>query len=157
MVLATEVTAPTTSPRMGDSQAQGDRQQDAERPANHGHPLDPQEIAQRELDADREHQQDDADLGEQLEGVDVRHRRARRQRAHQDAAQDVAQDHRLTRQPRDPAADDRGEEHVGEILEEARVSRHRQGPWPGHRPADGVRAPGPAWRGPGLSGRRSAG
>ena len=47
-------------------------------------------------------------------------------RADQDAAQHVAEDQRLAREPRERAAHHRGHEHVGEIAEEDRLADHAQ-------------------------------
>ena len=79
----------------GRPDAEPDRQQDAERAAEQRHPLHAQEVTERELDADREHQEDDPDLREQLEGVEIGDRGAGSERADQDTAEDVAQDERL--------------------------------------------------------------
>ena len=107
-----------------------DGQDDAEGPAEDRDPPDAHEILQRELDAEREHQEHDTDLGEELEGVDVRDRRPRRERTHQEPAGDVAEDQRLAREPGERPAQHRGHEHVGEVSEEDRVGDHRR-PCPG--------------------------
>jgi len=82
------------------------------------------QVLQRELDPQREHEQDHADLGEQLERVDVGDRRPVRHRADQEAAEDVAEDQRLARQPRERAAEDRRQEDVREVPEEDGIGVH---------------------------------
>ncbi len=89
MVLATEITMPMTMPcRSGQPRSptpsSSPRRADAERAPEEGHPAHPGELAQRELDPDGEHQQDDPDLREQLEGVDVGDGGARGERPDED-------------------------------------------------------------------------
>src|SRR5207249_10166833 len=98
--------------------AQRGRQQDAQRSAEQRDPPDAQQVAQRELDADREQQQDDADLGEQLDGVGVGHGGARRETPDEDAAHDVPEDQGLAREPRQRATGYGGDDHPGEVAEE---------------------------------------
>src|SRR6185503_14693589 len=89
-------------------------------------PLHAKEIAQREFDADREHQQDDADLGEQLERLEIRDRGSRCERADEDPPQDVAQDQGLAGEAGDRATCDRGHEHVRQVSEEDGFGDHGQ-------------------------------
>ncbi len=65
--------------------------------ARHGDAGDRQQVLQREMQADAEHQQDDADLGQlgSKRGIGLE---ARRVRTHQDAGQQIA-DQRLHAQP----------------------------------------------------------
>ena len=133
IVLATETTMPTTTPcRYGQpSSAPAPTPRPTESRMPSGPPSSATHFtrsrsAQRELDADREHQQDDADLGEQLEGADVGDGRAGGERADQDAAQDIAQDERLPGQPRERTSEHRGDEHVREIAKDDRVRHHAQ-------------------------------
>src|SRR5262249_40904356 len=107
-----------------DSQGQRDRQHDAERAADEGDPFHAQQVVQRELDADGEHQKHDGDFGELLERVYVGHGRSRRERPDDDAADHVAEDERLTRQPGQYAADEGGADDVGEVTDEERVVYH---------------------------------
>jgi hypothetical protein len=90
----------------GRPHAEGDGEQNAEGAAENGHALDAQKIAQRELHADREHEEDDADLGEELEGVQVGNGRSRREGADKDAAEDVPEDEGLPGRPRGGGAED---------------------------------------------------
>ncbi len=119
-----------------DGHAHRHRERDAERAAEQGDPLHAQEVVQGELDADREHEQDHADLGEQLEGVQVRDGGPGGERADQDAAQHVAQDQGLAGQPGEGAAGHRGQEDVGEIPEKGRFGEHGQ---VSHRRATGTK------------------
>ncbi len=87
-------------------------------------PLHAQEVGQRQLDAEREHQENDADLGQELEGLDVRDHRPRREGPDQEAGEDVAQDQRLAREARERATHDGGEENVGEVPEDRLIGYH---------------------------------
>ena len=139
MVLATEITMPTTAPwSAGHPSSVPDR--DRQSPtvsaipsgrAQDGHPLHAHQVLERELDPDREHQQDDSDLREDLEGVDVGDGRARRQRADEDPAHDVAEDERLAQQPGQHAAEHGSGEDVGKIPKERGVRHHGRAPAPG--------------------------
>ena len=66
-----------------------------------------QQVADREVDADPEHQQDHAELG-QLGGDGLVGDEARRERADEHARGDVADDRRQVQPPRDERADERG-------------------------------------------------
>ena len=74
--------------------------------------------AQVELEAEREHQQDDAELGQGADGLFVREERDGRVRADDDPGEQVAEHHR---QPQ-PLAGDRGErgraQHERQVLQE---------------------------------------
>src|SRR4029453_15101901 len=66
MVLETGMTIPMTSPgHAAPPPPPPPAPEDRQGPAQEGHPLHTQEIAHRELDADREHEEHDADLGEE--------------------------------------------------------------------------------------------
>ena len=60
-----------------------------------GDRADLRELAQAELEPQREHEQDDAQLGERLDDPDVGHQRDRDVRADDEPGDDVAEDHRL--------------------------------------------------------------
>ena len=107
-------------------------------------PLDAQQISQRELHADREHEEDDADLGEELEGVQVGDGRTRREGADQDAAEDVPEDKGLPGRPRGRWR--RGLRRARRRRDPEKPSRRR--PW---------RADLIAWRRDGPLGRRAGG
>ncbi len=109
---------------MADAESQQDRDQDPQRPPDEGHPFHAQEIAERELDADGEHQEDDADLGEQLEGVHVGDGGPGREGADEDAPQDVPEDQRLAREPCQRPTEHGGGEDVGEIAEDEGIGDH---------------------------------
>src|SRR5262249_24738568 len=98
---------------------------DAQRAAEQGHPAHAQEIAQRELDADREHEKDHADLGEELERVHVGHGRAGGEAPDEEPADDVPEDERLPREPRERPADDGGEDDPRQVIEKAGIGGHR--------------------------------
>ena len=97
------------------------RKKDAERAADQSDPPNAQEVFNRELEADREHQQDDADLGEQLHGVDVRNTRTGREWADEHARQHVTEDDRLAKLPCQHPPANRGEKNVSEVPEKQRV------------------------------------
>ena len=135
IVLAMEITMPTTSPWIGghpraipDAQTQADRKENAERRAQQRDTPDLEEVAKGELEPDREHQEDDPDVGEQLERVKVGHRGAGREGADQDAPEDVAEDQGLAREPGQTAAEDGGGEHVGQVTEYQRLGHHVRAP-----------------------------
>ena len=120
MVLATEITMPMTMPCRGGQprssptlSAQPHEERMPSGPPSNATPRTRGEVAQRELDADAEHQQDHPDLGEQLEGVDVGDGGPRGERADQDPPDHVAEDQRLPRQPGHRATEHGGDEPVG--------------------------------------------
>src|SRR5262249_43542883 len=92
-----------------------------------GHPAHAQQVAQREFDADREHEEHYTDLGEELERMRVGHGRAGREAADEHAADEITEEDGLTRDPRHAASHDGGDDHPGEVVEELRVGRHRMG------------------------------
>jgi hypothetical protein len=72
----------------------------------------------------RSRRKDDADLGEDLEGVDIRDGGAGSEWADQNAAQDVTEDQRLTGDPGECAAEHGGDEHVRQVPDEQGVGQH---------------------------------
>ena len=104
--------------------AHPDGQQDSQRVAEQGYPFLPQQVVQGELDADGEHQEDDPDFREELEGVYVGDGGTGREGTDEDAAQDVAKNQRLAGRPRQRAAQDGGDEDVGEVAKENRLGGH---------------------------------
>ena len=92
--------------------------------AHERHPADALEIPEGELDADREHQEDDADLREELEAMGVADRRARGERADEEAAEHIAQNEGLARDPGEGPPDHRRDEDVCQVAEEDGISAH---------------------------------
>ena len=74
--------------------------------ARHRDPPTARELAERELDAQREQEQDDAELGELGDPLGVADE-ARRERPDDDAGDEVAEDRRLPEPDRDGADDQR--------------------------------------------------
>jgi len=122
------------------AETHADGEEDAKRCAQQRDTPHLEQIAERELETDREHQEDDTDLGEELEGVEVGHRGPRRERADENAAEHVAEDQRLTCEPRQAAAEDGGREHVGQVAEDQRLGHHAAVSSSKCRPAAGVPA-----------------
>jgi hypothetical protein len=107
-----------------DGRSERDREHHAEGGAHHGHPLHAQQVAQGQLDPDREHEQDHADLREQLEPVDLGDGEPGGERAQQETAQHVTEDQRLARAPGQAAADDGADEDQREVPEEDGIADH---------------------------------
>ena len=82
-----------------------------------------EQVSEGEFEANREHQEDDPDLGEALERAKVGHRGAWRERADKDAPEHIAEDQRLAREPRQASAEDGGHEHVGQVPENQRLGQ----------------------------------
>ena len=99
-VLATERQRPKTSaraegpaPAHGEGRAERGRDGDQQQRARHGHAADRREVGRGEMQADAEHQQDDADLGELAGKPGIGHE-ARRERADRDAGDEIADERR---------------------------------------------------------------
>ena len=99
-VLATDSARPNTSPapiaqpsHAGEPHAERGGAGDLDDGAGDGDRLDREEILEREVQADAEHQQDDADLGE-LAGEILVGDKARRERADDDAGEQIADQRR---------------------------------------------------------------
>src|SRR6266508_3392787 len=105
-------------------QTEADGQEDAEGRSEEGDPFDLEERARRELHAHGIHEEDDADFRDDLEGVDVGDGRARREGAAEKATEDIAENEWLARGPREGAAEDGGDEDVGEIAEDEGFGGH---------------------------------
>jgi hypothetical protein len=105
-------------------EGEADREQDAERAPDRRDPLHAQQVTQRELDADGEHQEDHADLGEELEAMDVGDGRTWCERADQDSAEDVAEDQRLPGQSGQDTTEDGGHEDIRQVSIEDGVGDH---------------------------------
>ena len=83
-------------------------------------------VAQVELEAEREHQQDDAELGEGADGLFVGEERDGGVRAHDDAGQQVAQHHRQAELLARDGGERRRAQHQGQVLQEGvRAHQHR--------------------------------
>ena len=108
------------SPAEEPAHADGEQrdQGDAERTADKGQEADPQQGLQRKLYADGEHQQNDADLCELLERVRVGYGQTRRERADDDAGDDIADYERLTQKLREYRSAKCGDEEQAEVDEE---------------------------------------
>jgi hypothetical protein len=76
------------------------------------------------MDADREHQQDDADFGHDFESVNVSDSRTWGQRTEDEASKDVAEENRLTEAPREKAADEGSGEDHRDVAVDERVFGH---------------------------------
>ena len=87
-----------------------DDEDDTGRSAKHRHVPNPEQFLERELDADRKHQEDDADIGKDLEGLRMGHLRPRGKGADQDPTEDVPDDEWLAQKVRDRPAAHGGEE-----------------------------------------------
>jgi hypothetical protein len=87
-------------------------------------PLDPHEIADRELEPDGEHEQHHADLREEVERARIAHGGARREGADEESAEDIAENQGLAQRPRQRSPHHGGEEDEGEIGEDVRVRNH---------------------------------
>ena len=152
-VLATETATPMTSPaprpRPASSAAsepqRGGDQDLPDRPGQRD-PPDRQQVAQVEVHADAEHQQDDADLGQLGGHLRVGHE-AGRLRAERDAGQEVADDRRqaqpLGDQPQHQGQDQADRQvdeepevavHVSQIIKVAPFRGDRAGPNVGFSP-----------------------
>jgi hypothetical protein len=107
-------------------------EENAEGAAEEGHPLHAEEVPHRELDADREHEEHDADLGEEIEGMRVRDRGAWGERADEQPADHVAEDERLAQRPGRGAADHRSEKDEREVGEHAGIGDHGRNLARGH-------------------------
>ena len=107
-----------------DGEPDGRRQDDADRAADERDPLHAHQVLQREFDPEREHQQHDADLREQLERVDVGDRRPGGQGADEKTADDVAENQRLAGEPGERSAEHRGDEDIRQIPEEDGIRAH---------------------------------
>ena len=83
------------------------------------------QLRQAELEPDREHQEDDAELGEIADICAVRHPRER-MRAGSDADNEIAEDRR---QPDEPADDDRDDGAAQQDENELQRLRHRANSW----------------------------
>ena len=68
-----------------------------------GAPINATHLLNGKLDADGEHQQNDANLGHDFESVNVMDARARRERAEKETSEDIAQDERLADAPEQEA------------------------------------------------------
>ncbi len=82
-----------------------------------------EEIFDVEVQADAEHQEDDAELGELL-GDDVARDEPRRERADDDSREQVAHDRREPDPLREVPEDERGREPAGQRVDEVEVVRH---------------------------------
>ncbi len=87
-------------------------------------PLHTEQIRDGELDSDRKHQQNDADFGKHLEGMQIRNMRPRRERADRDPAQHESQDQRQSEPPSHQPPDHRSQEDVSQIAKQYRVRFH---------------------------------
>ena len=76
------------------------------------------QLAEVELEAEREHQQDDAELGEGADRLFVGEERDGGVRAHDDAGQQVAQHHRQAQLLARDGRERRGAQHEGQVLQE---------------------------------------
>ena len=104
---------------------------------------DGRELAERQLEAEREQQQRDAELGQLLDVVDVADRRPAGERTDDDAGEDVADDQRLAEALRQEAAGEGGEQHEREIGDEVQYDMQRIRWLAGRQPSmDGRRAAG---------------
>src|SRR6202167_2139492 len=90
---------PADEPCATEREAQ--RKQNAERAAAEGDPFHAHQVRDGKFHADREHQQDDADFGENFEGVQVGDLDSGSEGADYDAAQDEAEDEREFQAPGD--------------------------------------------------------
>ena len=133
MVLATETMAPTAIPwavpqpiNHPAPTPSPERQQYAQRPAENRHPLHLQKLAERKFQADRVHQEDDPDLGQNFELVNLRKGRTRSKGTNQKSAEDISQDQRLAQGFGHAAAHNGGAEHIGEVPEEGGFHCHRR-------------------------------
>ena len=86
--------------------------------AGHGHAPDGQQFLGVKLQADAEHQQDDADFGELLGELGVRDE-AGRMRSDGDAGEQVADDRRQAEPMREIAEDERRAEAAGQREDES--------------------------------------
>ena len=93
----------------------GDRQDDLNRAADERDRADRRQLAERQLEPQREQQQRDAELGQLLDVVDVADGRPAGERADEHAGEDVPDDQRLPEPLRQVAADQRGEQDEREI------------------------------------------
>ena len=101
-----------------------DEEEHRQRTSQQRDPLDPHEVADRELEADGEHEQYHADFREEVEGAGIVHGGARREGADEQAAEDIAQNERLTERPGQRASHHRGEEDECEVAEDLRIRDH---------------------------------
>ena len=106
------------------ARAEPDGEEDGERRAQESHPAHAVEIPQRELDPHREHQENDTDLGEELEAVDVAEGGPRRERTDEEPTHDIAEDEGLARDPGEGATHHGRDEDVREVAEENGVGAH---------------------------------
>ena len=137
-VLATETASPRMSPPPIPQPSatprptpEGGRDDELADGARDRDPPDGQQVLDRELDPDPEHQQDHADLGELAGDLGVRDD-ARRERAERDAGGDVADDGREPEPLGDQAADEGGNEPDGDGRDENGLVVHgssRRGGW----------------------------
>jgi hypothetical protein len=104
--------------RLADEEAEPEHESDLDRARHSGGGQHSAQAAQAELEADAEHDQDHAELGDRGHAPAVGDDRQQRDvRAHEQAREQVAEQHRLAQ----PAEDDRGDrrraEHDDEVLE----------------------------------------
>ena len=95
--------------------AEQDRQRHLDRRPDEGNPPDRLELLERELQAEGEQQERDADLGQQLDVVGVGDGPANRVRTDEHAGQDVAEDQRLAQRLGDETADQAGHDDDREV------------------------------------------
>ena len=112
---------PTPSPSSADSATPSWR-------SDQRHPLDFAQFVERELQSDGEHQEDDADLGDNLEGVGLAYRRTWRERADEDSRQHVAENQRLSQPPRQRTSQDGSDEDVRQLFEDDGMLSHVSAP-----------------------------
>ena len=114
--------APAHPPARPHAHANGE--QDSQRCSKDGHPLHLQKLAEGKFQADRVHQQDDADFSQHFELVDLGQGRARGKGPDQKSAENISQDQRLPQQFGHTAAQHGGAEDIGEIPKERGFDCH---------------------------------
>jgi hypothetical protein len=88
------------------------------------------ELAERELQSEREHQQDHAQLGQRAHGRSVRHERNRDVRSDYHAGEEVTEDNRLMEALEDDCCHRCYAQHDGEILKkQVRIHKRQFTPY----------------------------
>ena len=99
----------------------GEDDPDLQQRAGYRDPRDGAELADRELDAEREQEEDDAEVGELGDGLRVADE-ARRERPDDDARDEVAEDRRLPESNRDDAEDQRRRDGDPQVEDEPELA-----------------------------------
>jgi hypothetical protein len=103
---------------MTGADAESDGEAEAEGGSDEGDPFDFEELRDGELHTDGEHEEDDADLGHQLEGVDVVDAGAGGEGGDDEAGEDVAEDEGLTEAPGEETDGEGGGEDESDVAED---------------------------------------